>query len=463
MKVGKRRQPLDLVVEQEDSASAATSQPSPIVEPDVAESQTMPPGEPQQVEAPFAGQGAMRELRPPSGWPIWVAALAISVLWALAPIAFAVGYREGVAPLQDDVFALAVFALLAIGPAVFVWGAAFMIRQAQTLAFETRRAKAMADSMLSPAVVVGARASEVVRAIREEITGAGLAADEARAAVEALSTAADKSRAAAARHAETAREQVDQLSEVALSAGQKVNQVFEGRVEEARALVEQSSKMVEEAGSATARQLEEGAAAARAALEELSAILAEIEDRAGRLPALARGQAEQVRAAVADGMDELTTQGLRTFGEVQAIDAAFHDRVRCTFEMLSEAARLMGTVADKPADANPLGRPAASTPEPKSRVAVARPDQVSGSELSEQLGQRGRLRFMPTASDEEFSTALGSTGRPPARADDEEDAVAGDDEIWTWKDLLSSLDGGDGDDDTPSASAARKKSTSGGR
>src|SRR5205085_9626774 len=67
------------------------------------------------------------EQRPPSGWLVWLMASAISLLWALAPIAFAVGYRNQVSPLQDDRFGLAVFALLAIGPAFFVLGAAYMI------------------------------------------------------------------------------------------------------------------------------------------------------------------------------------------------------------------------------------------------------------------------------------------------------------------------------------------------
>ena len=89
----------------------------------------------------------------PSGWPTWVIALGVALLWAAGPIAFAIGYRAKVAPLQDDQFAMAVFALLAIGPAIFVLGCAYMIRQGQKLAFEARRAKAMAQDMLSPALL----------------------------------------------------------------------------------------------------------------------------------------------------------------------------------------------------------------------------------------------------------------------------------------------------------------------
>ena len=79
------------------------------------------------------GDGEVAELdfdaRPPSGWPTWVIAVGVALLWALGPIAFALGYRAKVSPLQDDQFALIVFALLAVGPAIFVLGAAYMPRR----------------------------------------------------------------------------------------------------------------------------------------------------------------------------------------------------------------------------------------------------------------------------------------------------------------------------------------------
>ncbi|WP_296599586.1 polar localization protein TipN [Phenylobacterium sp.] len=643
---------------------------------------------------------------PPSGWPTWLIAVAVALLWALAPIAFAVGYRSNVAPLQNDPFALTVFALLAVGPAIFVLGAAYMIRQGQKLAWEARRAKAMAEDMLTPAIAAAARAGDVTLAVREEIGRAAAAAEEARetllamrdalafetdkltgataqsvrtaqelaatlgrersemasmaqtldsqairvtdavaqqarmiteattvaetqireaegalqaraadlaaaateasdaarvagedltrhiarletagqgvadqvravegglteqraalvalsqtlkgdheafavnadahaaalgefidsarksaaemseraltggeqlrrlmadatlqfrdiaetakaereefgqstlhaleavssaaaeqraqleaqtrAAIDALARAAEETRAAAARHATTAREQVDQLSEAAFSAGQKANQVFEARLEEARALVEQSSKMVEEAGQATARKLEDGAKAARSTLDELAAMMAELEQRAAKLPAAAAGQADRVRAAVADGMDELMAQARRTAEEAQAIDAAFQDRVRRNFEMLSEAVKLMGVAAvaspaapapAAPAPAAPPARKAKAAPAPlveeeePETLELATPVEPPGA-LADRIGLRSRIRLTPTATDREFSAVFEAAGGPPAPAAPpppagEEDEDGG--ETWTWKDLLASLDGADGD------------------
>lgn len=638
--------------------------------------------------------------RPPSGWPTWLIAVAVAALWALAPIAFAVGYRNKVAPLQDDAFALTVFALLAVGPAIFVLGAAYLIRQAQKLGYETRRARAMAEDMLAPAVAAAARAGDVTLAVREEIERAAAAAEEARetllamrealafetdkltgttaqsaraaqelastlgrersemaglaqtldaqanrvtdaiaqqarmiteatgvadtqireaegvlqaraadlaaaageasdaartagedltrhiarletaglgvadqvravetglteqraalvalsqtlkgdheafaanadvhaatlgrfidqarasaaemseraitggeqlrrlmsdaalqfrdiaetakaereefgqstlqsleavsaaaaeqraqleaqtrAAIEALAKAADDTRAAAARHAGTAREQVDQLSEAAFSAGQKANQVFEARLEEAKALVEQSSKMVEEAGAVTARKLEDGAKAARATLDELAAMMTELEERAAKLPAAAAGQADRVRAAVADGMDELMAQARRTAEEAQAIDAAFQDRVRRNFEMLSEAVKLMGVAAVAappiaPPPPPPVRKAKAPPPPPaeaeiEETLELETPIEPAGAALADRIGLRNRIRLTPTATDREFSAVFEAAGGPPAAPSgaEAEDGEEGG-ETWTWKDLLASLDGTDGE------------------
>lgn len=720
MRFSKRPQPMDFGGPDEDPHAAKAFTPS---------TERMAPSEPVGFRAMEASEGpqavAMPGRRavtapgeagayaafdpadpPPSGWPTWLIAFAVAALWALAPIAFAVGYRNKVAPLQDDAFALVVFALLAVGPAIFVLGAAYLIRQAQKLGYETRRAREMAEDMLAPAVAAAARAGDVTLAVREEIERAAAAAEEARetllamrealafetdkltgataqsartaqelattlgrersemgalaqtldaqadrvtdaiaqqarmiteatgvaeaqireaegalqaraadlaaaageasdaartagedltrhiarletaglgvadqvraveaglteqraalvalsqtlkgdheafaanadthaatlgqfidqarasaaemseraitggeqlrrlmsdaalqfrdiaetakaereefgqstlqsleavsaaaaeqraqleaqtrAAIEALARAAEETRAAAARHAGTAREQVDQLSEAAFSAGQKANQVFEARLEEARALVEQSSRMVEEAGAVTARKLEDGAKAARATLDELAAMMTELEQRAAKLPAAAAGQADRVRAAVADGMDELMAQARRTAEEAQAIDAAFQDRVRRNFEMLSEAVKLMGVaaVAAPPIAASPVAPPPLpvrkakmpSVPPPaeaemEEALELETPVEPAGAALADRIGLRNRIRLTPTATDREFSAVFEAAGGPPAVAPSGAEAEDGEEggETWTWKDLLASLDGADGE------------------
>ncbi len=635
---------------------------------------------------------------PSPAWPVWLTAVAVSVLWAVAPIAFAVGYRNDVAPLQNDAFAVAVFALLAIGPAAFVLGAAYMIRQGQKLAFEARRSKAMAEDMLVPALVAAARTGEVAQAIREEILRAGDAADQARvglvalrdalafetdklsgvtaqsvrtahelaetlgrersemtglaqaldvqatrvtdavaqqarmvtdaagvaetqireaettlaaraadlaaaasetsdvarvagedltrhiarlesaglgvaeqvravesglteqrtalvelgqglkadqeafainaethaaqlgvfidearrlatemseqantggealrallsdatlqfrdlaetaqaereefgqatlqsldavssianvqraeleaqtrAAIEALGAAAEETRTAAADHAARAREQVDHLAESAFNAGRKANQVFQDRLEEARVLVEQSSKMVEDVGATTAKTLEAGAIAARATLDELSALLAGVQKNTLRLPDAARGQAEQVRIAVAQGMDDLMAQARRTVEEAQAIDLGFQERVRSNALILSEAVRMMDVAAavpaTPPADVSEMvmtaSQPTSVTAPPVTRMLSASPSALESQDdvLADRIGLRNRIRLTATATDREFTAIFEAAGGPRA---DAPAAEAGDEpaEEWTWRDLLASLDGADGD------------------
>ena len=626
------------------------------------------------------------------------------MLWAFAPLAFAVGYRNGVAPLQNDAFALAVFGLLAIGPAALVWTCAYLVRQGQKLSYEVANLEASAAEMLAPALLAVARGGEVTREVREEIARAsaqageahdallalrgalaeeterlngaaalstrsaeglaqvlgrergalgalgqsldsqaqrvteaigqqakmvaeaadlaetqlreaeaalagragdlaqaagqaseqtraaaddmtrhiarletagtgvadqvrsvergliehrgalsalaqelrgdreafaveadahgvrlgdfiaqarlsatemgdraarggdalkGLMADAAEhfrdlaetaraereefgqstlqsleavaqaaavqraelegqtaAAIEALATAAAETRASAAQHAVDARAQVDQLSEAAFAAGQTANKVFEARLAEARALVEQSARMIEEAGAANVAKLEEGAGQARGALSELRTALADIERRAMALPGLAQDGAEQVRGSIAAGMEALRAQARATAEEAQAIDQAFQQRVRRNFEMLSEAVRLMGTVAAAPAPALPLAAAPAPAPEPEvlelgeaaridppitapTKPAAAKPAPVRAA--PEALSLHHRLRLTPTATDQEFSAVFEQAGgrvAPPlvAEAQPEEEPEG---ETWSWKDLLTSLDGAD--------------------
>ncbi|MFD1785723.1 polar localization protein TipN [Phenylobacterium terrae] len=295
--------------------------------------------------------------------------------------------------------------------------------------------------------------SEAARAERERLE------TQARAAVEALAKAVQETQAAAARQAQTAREQVDQLAEAAFAAGQKANQVFEARLGEARALIEGSAQLVEQAGADTARKLESGAVAAREALTELTQMLADIERRTAELPASARRQAQDVRDAVADSIEALIGQARRTAEETQAIDTAFQERVRRNYEVLSQAVQLMGAVtgAAAPAPA-PAPAPAAAAPEPKpqapepghaAKAARPAPEKAEAGPALEptaaRLGLRPRLRLTPTATDEEFTQVFESaTGG--ARLEEPPAPMAGADG-WTWKELLSSIDEGEGADE----------------
>lgn len=315
------------------------------------------------------------------------------------------------------------------------------LRQLLSEASEQTRGLAEAARGQADALGEAARQSlaDVVQAAAEERARLGA---EARAGVDALARSAEEARTAAARHAEAAQEQVDRLSEAAFSAGKTANQVFEARLEEARALIQGSSQLVEQAGSAAADRLAAGAEAARATLDQLSALLSEVDARAADLPVRARAQVEDVRAAVVGSIEELTAQARRTAEETQAIDAAFQGRVRRNYEMLSQAVQLMGSVAGATPPPEVAAPPApeiqpepppareprrrAPEPEPEAEMAAAAP--AGKPQL------RSRLKLTPTETDAEVSSVF-----EPVAPRAEEPAPGGDG--WTWKELLTSLDG----------------------
>jgi hypothetical protein len=623
-----------------------------------------------------------------SGGAIYTAAAVVSVLWALAPIAYAIGYRQSVAPLQNDPFAMAVFALLAIGPAAFVWVAAYMIRQGMKLAAETRRTRELAEQMLTPAAMAAAGAADAVAAVRVQIesaaqmaadarermltlretlavetrslsdataqsartavelsgsvgqerealkalsealdvqstaiteaigrqarmvadasdlaetqlreaeaaltaraadltSAAGAAADAARTGaedvarqaakleaagegvaaqlqtvdeglnqqrqsiaalaealrveqeefaaqsetraaqmadfanqarsgvgeisenavvsaetlrslivaaseqlgeiaragqaereglaqevmrsldairsaaqtdrddlgeelhqvVESLTAAAEKARSAAQGHVDIAKSHVDQLNEAAFAAGQRADAVFDARLSEARELIEQSAMMAEQAGARSAQHLDQGVAAAKAAVTEVERLLTDVSERVGGLQGEAEAQVQAVRDAVEHGLGELLVSARRVAEETQAIDAAFQDRVKRNYDMLSEAVSLMGAVSATPSPGSGVPRPAAPfaplTPPtsltPPLSSPAATPAPAASVEPTKEASRR-RLRLTPTATDEELRTVFENAEQKPAPAVDDPAGV--DDSSWTWKDLLGGL------------------------
>jgi len=97
------------------------------------------------VEAPassvFAAPTPVRRpTKAPSDAPVWLAAAFVSGLWAFAPIAFALGYRQGRAPFDYDPFVLLILGAMAVGPAGLVWIAASLLVEGRRLRRESQRA-----------------------------------------------------------------------------------------------------------------------------------------------------------------------------------------------------------------------------------------------------------------------------------------------------------------------------------
>ena len=266
-----------------------------------------------------------------------------------------------------------------------------------------------------------------------------------RSTIEALSSAAVEAREAADVHAEAARARVDLLNEAAFTAGQKADQVFDTRLDQARGLIEQSARLVEDAGDQAVQRLEAQVANARVSLDAMNAMMDEVTQRASRLPQETGAKVDEIRTTVQQGLDDLLASARRAAEETLAIDLAFQERVRRNYEMLSEAVQLMGVVAQGGQGASVLQR-SSPADRARNRVAAAQtqrdaepprlappeaPSQPEAPEAGAEPSLRGRLRLTPTATEDEFKAAFDAAGGQ----------AAPDDAGWTWKELLTTLDG----------------------
>lgn len=285
------------------------------------------PAKPVEDPAPTAGATAERE---PSGWPVWIVATGVALLWALAPIAFALGYRAKVSPLQDDQFALTVFALLAIGPAFLVFGCAYFVRQAQKLASSVRRAEANATSMLSPALIAAARAGQVSQDVRAEISRTGEAADAARDALLALR---DALALETANLVEATDKSVRTAHELTGALGRERSEM-----QDLSKILDAEAIRVTDAVGRQARMVAEAAGVAESQVREAESVLSE---RAADLAAAANEAAGAARTASEDltrHIARLEAAGVGVSEEVRSVESGLAQQ-RTALVTLMEALR----------------------------------------------------------------------------------------------------------------------------
>jgi hypothetical protein len=340
MKITKRRQPLDFGASNDDGrgpkpAAPETAKAKPADRTARAEPAQPQPDQPQSSEAPRAQ--AAPALRPaaavgaaPAAWPLYLTAFAVAVLWALGPIAFAMGYRSAVAPLTDAKFAFLVFALLAVGPAVLVFGVAYFVRQGQLLAAEARRAREREAELLSPALRAAAEAGDVTQGVREEIARAAAAADTARESLLALR------QALAAEAAGLAEAAQGSLAAAQTLSGQ-LGEQRGGMDTLSRTLDAQAARVVG-AFDAQARRLAEAAEAADSRLRDAEAVLAA---RAVAFTAAAGDAGDTVRGAsddLARHIARLETAGSGLVEQVRAVEGGLSEQ-RAALLTLADALR----------------------------------------------------------------------------------------------------------------------------
>ncbi|NQE61778.1 polar localization protein TipN [Caulobacter sp. RHG1] len=268
------------------SLAASAQPPAPIVEPDVP---TPAPsrdtsldlrGPMAEAPTPLVAEKAPRRM---SGVLFWTLATAVAALWALAPIAFALGYARGVPAFRVEGFALMVFAGLAIGPALLTLLGAYLLRQANGISDELRRTRTLTDRIVTPAALAAVGASSAVDAMRQGVDEAAAAAERAREHIISLRQALAE---------ETAR-----LAEAAADSAKTANQLAQGLGHERTAMeslshsldarstavvdaIGSQARMVAEASDLAETQLREAEAALAARAADLAAAAAEASDAA---------------------------------------------------------------------------------------------------------------------------------------------------------------------------------------
>jgi hypothetical protein len=281
-----------------------------------------------------------------------------------------------------------------------------------------------------------AELAEAARGEREALQ------EESLKAVEAISQAAQSARRLAEDHSTAARAQLEALGETAFAASQQAETAFQARMKDADALIGRSAELVEQAGARVSEKIEQATAKARNMVAELETAMADFEARVAGLPEQTQARAAEMKASLAAGFEDLLGSARAAAAETQAIDAAFQERVRRNYEMLSEAVRLMGVVSGRPAGAPaaagprpaPLARPAAVSEEAGRAppLPLRRPAPVASQPRPEPAppsGLRPRLKLAPTAADASVSQVFETAGAPSTEGGG-----------WTWQELLSSMD-----------------------
>nr|WP_313429314.1 tipN [Brevundimonas diminuta] len=222
-----------------------------------------------------------------------------------------------------------------------------------------------------------------------------LLVEETRRSLEALQATADEQRAAAQAAIEQAQIRADRLGESLFDAAQKADEAAEARIDGARRIVAQTADMVDLTGQKLVDSLQTTLAQVTDALTSVEQAVAEMDQRAARLPEEARARVESVRLSVEEGLSALTAASRKAAQDTEALDAGFQDRVRRNYEMLTEAVRLMGAVSAEGGQPRrrpttvPAPREVAPAPEPRPTTA---PGLTSGPASGLNSGLRGRMR-----------------------------------------------------------------------
>lgn len=220
-------------------------------------------------------------------------------------------------------------------------------------------------------------------------------AEETRRTLEALRATAEESRALAAEAADQAQIRADRLGEALFAAAQKADAAADARIDGARKVVIETAGLVDDAGKQTLERLEATIGRLFAALTEVDDAVAGVDERASRIPEEAKARIEDIRQTVESSLNSLADASKKAAEETEAVDAAFQERVKRNYDMLTEAVRLMGLVSGDANLAQPRRRDRPATQPLEPLPEPARTPTPAADQSGRGFGQRNRLRLAP--------------------------------------------------------------------
>ncbi len=257
---------------------------------------------------------ALRPAEAPDGSRLyWLAALA-SLLWAGGMAGVALAYQQRLGLFDLDLFALGVFALLALAPVGLIWLGVAAMRQGAAFVAESRRSRDHAERILQPAAYAAAEAGSVMEAMREQIELATATALQAREELgqlrDLLADDTDRLISGIGISTSTARALIENLSEerkeLALLSGS-----LEAQAQGVAEAITRQARMVADASDLAQTQISEAEAALAARAGDLAAA-------AGEASAAARTAGEDIGRQTA----RLEAAGATVTEQVQIVEEA---------------------------------------------------------------------------------------------------------------------------------------------
>ncbi|MFN4289066.1 MAG: tipN [Brevundimonas sp.] len=253
--------------------------------------------------------------KPPARSAYLIASLACA-LWVGGIAAwFAFEYGSGFFDL--DPLRLALMALVTLAPVGLLFALARSIRQGAALAFETARARDLAEALVAPTALAARDAAGIVQGLREDIDLAHLTLEKARTDLTALRESLSSESARLGEAAETALKSSQRLGEQLSAEHRKLSDLAALLDKSAITVleaVEQHGRMVVDASDLAQTQLREAEAAMASRTADMAAAAVEAQEAARlaaedlsrqtlRLENAGAGVADQIRT-VEEGLGE---------------------------------------------------------------------------------------------------------------------------------------------------------------